>query len=253
MRALCHALPIVQEPPETCPLTQLQAFTQRTFELWERIPENMREGVVSLRVDPALRADPHLEGGVLLGECVADPVGQLVPGAPVRSHVVLYHGSFVVVAEREPDFDWDGEIEETLLHELQHHLEWRAGHDGMGELEDLDLENERRLRGLPFDPHFYRHAIRVEKGVFRLGNELFLEVFVRRRQRQRLLSQPGAVVWRGARLSWDATLKDGETPPLFIPVDAIEEGHTPLGDWGYATVVVRRWRPWRRSAASLRF
>jgi hypothetical protein len=51
-------------------------------------------------------------------------------------HVALYYGSFVRIAENDPDFDWEGEIWETLTHELQHHVESLAG-DGRLIEEDL--------------------------------------------------------------------------------------------------------------------
>jgi hypothetical protein len=51
-------------------------------------------------------------------------------------HVALYYGSFVKIAEADPEFDWDEEIWETLTHELQHHVESLAG-DGRLIEEDL--------------------------------------------------------------------------------------------------------------------
>ena len=52
-------------------------------------------------------------------------------------HIALYYGSFLQVAG--PGFDWEGEVWETLLHELRHHLESLAGRD------DLVREDLRRL------------------------------------------------------------------------------------------------------------
>lgn len=51
-------------------------------------------------------------------------------------HVALYYGSFARIAEADPGFDWEGEIWETLTHELQHHVESLAG-DGRLIEEDL--------------------------------------------------------------------------------------------------------------------
>jgi hypothetical protein len=51
-------------------------------------------------------------------------------------HVALYYGSFARIAAGDPHFDWEGEIWETLTHELQHHVESLAG-DGRLIEEDL--------------------------------------------------------------------------------------------------------------------
>ena len=46
---------------------------------------------------------------------------------PFRSIVHLYYGSFVALAENDPSFDVEAELKETIEHEVQHHIEDRAG------------------------------------------------------------------------------------------------------------------------------
>lgn len=55
-------------------------------------------------------------------------------------HVALYWGSFVRLAEDDPAFDWENEIWETLVHELQHHVESLAGDGRLIEQDLLDAQ-----------------------------------------------------------------------------------------------------------------
>ena len=65
------------------------------------------------------------------------PEDFLGAGEGLGRHVALYYGSFQLVAEGDPEFDWEEEIWETLTHELRHHVESLAGDMG------LILEDER--------------------------------------------------------------------------------------------------------------
>lgn len=56
-------------------------------------------------------------------------------------HIALYYGSFVAIADLDPDFDWEEEIWETLTHELRHHVESLAG-DGALIDEDMRQKTE---------------------------------------------------------------------------------------------------------------
>lgn len=61
-------------------------------------------------------------------------------------HVALYYGSFVRIAEGDPDFDWDEEIWETLTHELRHHVESLAGDGALIEQDLMDAATFERRR-----------------------------------------------------------------------------------------------------------
>jgi hypothetical protein len=84
-----------------------------------------------VHVFPEAKPEPGLKGVWRLGE-------YLDPGPPsafrgfegLGRHIALYYGSFLQVAG--PGFDWEGEVWETLLHELRHHLESLAGRDDSG-------------------------------------------------------------------------------------------------------------------------
>lgn len=115
-----------------------EAFVDLVERLWEEVPESFKRGLQGVHVLPQAKPEPGLEGVWRLGE-------YLDPGPPsalggfegLGRHIALYYGSFLQVAG--PGFDWEGEIWETLLHELRHHLESLAGRD------DLVQEDLRRL------------------------------------------------------------------------------------------------------------
>jgi hypothetical protein len=99
-------------------------FVNLVERLWGEIPEAFKRGLQEVHVFPEAKPEPGLEGVWPLGE-------YLDPGPPSA------FGSFLQVAG--PGFDWEGEVWETLLHELRHHLESLAGRD------DLVREDLRRL------------------------------------------------------------------------------------------------------------
>jgi hypothetical protein len=113
-------------------------FVNLVERLWDEIPEAFKRGLQGVHVFPEARPEPGLEGVWRLGE-------YLDPGPPsafqgfegLGRHIALYYGSFLQVAG--PGFDWEGEVWETLLHELRQHLESLAGRD------DLVREDLRRL------------------------------------------------------------------------------------------------------------
>lgn len=136
------------------------------------MPPAYLDGIVAIEVSP--RAVPHpVRGDVYtLGECIA--LEWTGTGADLESRVVLYYGSFAALAGRGT-FAWREEAWETLMHELRHHLEWRAS---AGALEAYDWaaeENFKRVEGEPFDPVFYRSGEAVSEGVYKVDDDVFIE------------------------------------------------------------------------------
>lgn len=150
--------------------------------VWDDIPEAYKEGVDGLVIDRSANRHPQHPDVFTLGECVTEEYPSQYGGPDTtRSAVVLYYGSFREVARDEDDFDWRGEIHETLMHELQHHLESLATEAG---LEDFDYavdENFKREQGDAFDPLFFRAGTTVEPGVFSVEEDVFFEVETRER------------------------------------------------------------------------
>jgi hypothetical protein len=150
-------------------------FEQRAWEEWERIPEEYRAGVDGLVIDRAALPHPSLPDVYTLGECRTESYPSQFEGPDtVRSVVVLYYGSFFRLSRLDREFDWNGELWETLTHELQHHLESLASDDALGGMDYAADENFKRGQGEPFDAFFYRHGL-VEGEWRRVEDEHFLE------------------------------------------------------------------------------
>lgn len=67
----------------------------------------------------------------IMGEYIEDPV--------LGCFIVFYYGSFVELLRGEPLAAWEAEIIDTVLHEMQHHLESLAGREDLArqEMEEL--------------------------------------------------------------------------------------------------------------------
>ncbi len=66
-------------------------------------------------------------------------LGEYVEGGHLGSFIVFYYGSFVEVMGDDPREAWETEILDTVLHELQHHLESLAGRDDLARREIAEL------------------------------------------------------------------------------------------------------------------
>ena len=66
-----------------------------------------------------------------MGEYVEDGLG--------GCFIVFYYGSFVSLLADEPMSVWEEEIIDTVLHEMQHHLEAMAGRDDLAQKEMAEL------------------------------------------------------------------------------------------------------------------
>lgn len=66
-------------------------------------------------------------------------LGEYVEDDHLGCFIVFYYGSFLELLQNEPGEVWEAEILDTVLHELQHHLEARAGRDDLArqEMEEL--------------------------------------------------------------------------------------------------------------------
>ena len=154
-----------------------ESFQLAVARLWREIPDEYKEGIEGVEVDRRAERHPQLEDIYTMGECLTEswPSGYESPET-LRSRVVLYYGSFVRLARLDPDFDWEGEIWETLTHELRHHLESLASEDALEDADYAADENFKREQGESFDPYFFRAGEVVEPGVYLVGDDVFIEV-----------------------------------------------------------------------------
>ena len=100
----------------------------------------------------------ELNGGVnLLEEAVPD---QEFPEARVYvlgeycndllgRYINLYYGSFAAMAENEDwtEEDWEQELQQTLSHELTHHMEGRSGLHALEDKDEAEMDAWREKYG----------------------------------------------------------------------------------------------------------
>ena len=158
------------------PVMTFDEFSRVAQKAFESVPEVYREGVDGVTTVEAVETHPDFPGVVTLGECLTQAFSSEWQGPDTtRSRVVLYYGSFREMAEEDPDFDWEGELWETLTHELQHHLESLADEDALEAVDYAVDESFKRERGEPFDPWYFQWGEPVGEGVWRVEDEVYIE------------------------------------------------------------------------------
>ena len=161
---------------------RFEEFRDLAEDVFESIPDDFKEGVDGLEVTRKTVPHPTLPEIYTLGECLSEfyPSEFGGPGE-VRSRVVLYYGSFLQLSRTHDDWDWDGEIWETITHEIRHHLEHLALEDDLEEMDYAEDQNFARREGERFDPFFYRSGHVRGDGVFEVDGDLFVERHLRPR------------------------------------------------------------------------
>lgn len=158
-------------------------FRRHAERFWEEIPAKYRAGAVLL-VHWEAEPDPENPGVHLFGACESafgalddalDATGGVSP-MDRSSLVHLWYGSFRATARDSNAFDWAGEIEETLLHELTHHWEQRAGLDGLDRFDAAQIVNFRRVRGLSVPPGFWRDGHVLGPNAWEIDGDHFVEL-----------------------------------------------------------------------------
>ena len=183
-------------------------FAARARAIAAAIPAEFMAGIDTVDVHRDAVPHPHVPDVFTLGMCetshLSDPTGQ----EPFRSVVHVYYGSFVALAAHDTAFDVDAELEETIQHEVQHHLEDRAGLKTLLHEDDLFEAHARFRAGLDVPPGWYRFGEQLEPGLWAVDLDLFLELQLRAHDWARL---------RGTRLTF-AIL--GEALEVDVPEDA---------------------------------
>ena len=144
-------------------------FERRAREIFEEIPPELREGVAYLQVSREAVPHPTLPDVYTLGECATGEI------AAERSGVHLYYGSFLELSRLFDEFDWEGELWETVTHEVRHHRESAAGEDDLEVMDYAEDENFKRREGEPFDPLFFRAGEPAGPGRWKVDGDLFIE------------------------------------------------------------------------------
>jgi hypothetical protein len=218
----------------------LEDFRALVGRLQREIPAQFESGVADIEISPKTVPHPVRQDVYTLGECV--PLSWSGNGADLHSKIVLYYGSFHALARQGPGFDWRAEAWDTLTHELRHHLEFRAH---VAQLEAYDWaaeQNFARQEGQVFDPLFYRSGERVADGIYKVDDDVFLEM------QGRGTGEAVSFGWHGK--TYRAVVQ-GIEPPAFLTLDGLAD--EPHGD---AVLVLRKEFSlrdlWRRAAITQR-
>lgn len=219
------------------PIPDFDAFAERAQDLAKAIPAEFLEGIESVDVHREKKTHPFLEDVVTLGECETSPLSRLAGEEAFRSTVHLYYGSFVDQARNDPSFDVDAELRETIEHEIQHHIEDRAGVRTLSDEDDLFDAHARFRAGLDVPEGWYRHGEALAPGLWAVDQDLFLELSLRRKEFEALRGTTLALTVLGQPLEVDlpadaapdeAFTVEGEG--LFVPDEEPEEGEEPDED-----------------------
>jgi hypothetical protein len=207
-------------------------FEARAHEIFDEIPPAYRGGVEYVDVSEEALPHPELPEVYTLGECATGELDLGMEGPDeVRSGVHLYFGSFRALAEQDPDFDWEGELYETITHEIRHHRESTAGEDALEDFDYAADENFKRREGVPHDPLFYRSGEPLDGGGWEVDGDVFAEVLLDARQFQRLEELQAEV--DGRRVSLPRPERLGDV--CFMYLEGFREGPGET-----AVVLVRR-------------
>ena len=189
-------------------------FEHLVRRLADEVPAEFLDGIAAVEVSRKTLPHPIRAEVYTLGECIPLPAEGDGGPAGIQSRVVLYHGSFLALADLDQEFDWRKEAWETLTHELRHHLEWRARAPDLEAFDRAAEQNFARGDGEPFEPLFYLDADPVAEGVYRIDDDFFLDRVVPER--------PGEVEfeWHGVRYR---AAVPAVTLPLFLSVTGLAD------------------------------
>lgn len=218
-------------------------FFRLAHDAFETIPEEFREGVDGLTLRPEVLPHPTLPGVFTLGQCITEayPSGWTGPET-LRSVVALYHGSFKALAGTDPDFDWEGELWETLTHELRHHLESLADEDALEGVDYAMEEAYRRAEGEDFDPLYYQAGVEVAPGLFQVEYDFFLE---------QSWEPEAFAVARVIEFSWHGASEQIPRPDVLGDIHYVWIKGLEVGPGALQLVLLRK-RKWKERVRALR-
>ncbi|HBV98278.1 MAG: hypothetical protein JL50_19580 [Peptococcaceae bacterium BICA1-7] len=112
------------------PALSIDSFTEMAGRIIDGIPDRFTR---DLNGGFNITEDCKKDGDYfIMGEYIADDL--------MGSVIMLYYGSFAALLEDKGVEQWEGELKETILHELRHHVEIMAGVDYLSEEEKAGLD-----------------------------------------------------------------------------------------------------------------
>lgn len=154
----------------------LAEFEEKARAYFDEIPPEFRERVQGPVVVTGSKGSKRVRGMLTLGECVHAPSWH--SEEPLLSTVFLYYGSFAAVASRDPEFDVDAELRETVRHEVQHHIEDMAGVNRLRDYDWAAEQHAKRSHGEKHAPNYWRagEPVKGDGDLRMLDGDLFLEI-----------------------------------------------------------------------------
>jgi hypothetical protein len=190
------------------PGVDFDTFSARARVIAAEMPPRFMGGIEAVLAHREAKGNPELPEVFTMGECETSPLSDATGTDAFRSIVHLYHGSFAALARTDPSFDWEYELRETIEHEVQHHLEDRAGIKDLRDEDALFDAHARFKAGLEVPPGWYRQGERVGQDLWAVDLDLFLELRMRRKEWDAL---------RGRRI--ELVVMD-DALPVDLPADA---------------------------------
>src|SRR5262245_18718188 len=198
------------------------------------VPREFLDGVTGVEVTGKAIPHPLRRGVYTMGECVPHAFGGADEEGPrLRSTVFLHYGSFRALARGDADFDWRREAWETLIHELRHHLEWRARIPALEALDDAVEANYARIDGERFEPLFFLHGESLGEDVYKVEDDVFIDVVLGAKEWKAAAGATRAFTWHGA--SFSVPLPASMPDILFVTLEGVRP--EPAGE---LVLVVRR-------------
>ncbi len=154
-------------------------FAYLAEQMVREVPDEFLADVVGVEVHRTAKRDPHLPEVFLLGECAPDEVTQMTAPEEMRSRIHVYHGSFLAVSRQDPEFNWEGELRETILHEIRHHIEDRAGIQDLRDEDEMQALLYRFNADEDLEEGWYRLGEEMEEDVWRVADDVFFELRLR--------------------------------------------------------------------------
>ena len=169
--------------------TETQRRTKRSFPDVETFDRMVREagkriyrqrGVrnIDLVVDDGVPACD--DGGEPLLGCYTQGQHDDLPGEPRGPEIRIFYRTFRDAFRDEPSFDVRAEIDETIDHEVTHHLHFLAGDDPLDddEREAIVVENVRRIGKREATRRAGKELVEDVGGFFRTAWPLLLVAFI---------------------------------------------------------------------------
>jgi hypothetical protein len=130
----------LEEPRLLPPLPPIEDFVELAHAIAEPLISEIPGEKAELIVDDETPAVD--EGGEpLLGSYVPPPPKD-APVATRPPTVTIYYRTFQAIEREEGPYDWEGELRETIEHELEHHVFYLRGDDPMDEAEHDEIDRE---------------------------------------------------------------------------------------------------------------